>query len=370
MVGQEPMKTALLMLAVDPSLGGVLIRGERGTAKSTAVRALAQLLPPISAVADSPYHDAPVDDEAAVELPTPLVELPIGATEDRLIGSLAIEAALHEGKRRFEPGLLAAANRGILYVDEVNLLDDHLVDVLLDAAASGVNRVEREGISLEHPARFMLVGTMNPEEGELRPQFLDRFGLCVGVDGLDDPAGRREIARRRLAFEDASADFIATWADSEALLRDSIGAAREVLVDVDVPEAIWTATAELAHAAAARGHRAEIGMVKAARALTAFLGRGVVDRDVLAEAARYVLPHRLPTQPLEGIADVARRVEDLIDGHIFGRSVAVGAKVPVADDDWDEADRMQIPGGAAAGSLVLDYLVKKKRKSAPSILTR
>jgi Mg-chelatase subunit ChlI len=330
---------------------------------------LAELLPPIVAAADSPCHEPPVGDQATVEVPTPLVELPIGATEDRLIGSLAIEAALHEGKRRFEPGLLATANRGILYVDEVNLLDDHLVDVLLDAAASGINRVEREGISLEHPARFMLVGTMNPEEGELRPQFLDRFGLCVTVDGQDDVAQRREIVRRRLAFEDAPAEFLATWTEAEEFLRESIVVARAMLVDVEVPETIWTMTAELAHAAAARGHRAEIGMVKAARALAAFLGRDTVDRDVLAEAARYVLPHRLPTQPLESIADLARRIEDLIDGTIFDAVVAHGAKAS-ADDDWDEAEQMQIPGGAAAGSLVLDYLVKKKTKSAPSILTR
>jgi Mg-chelatase subunit ChlI len=368
LLGQGPMKTALLMLAVDPSLGGVLIRGDKGTAKSTAARALAKLLPPIVAAADSPYHEPPVGDEPTVELATPLVELPIGATEDRLIGSLAVDAALREGKRRLEPGLLAAANRGILYVDEVNLLDDHLVDALLDVAASGVNRVEREGISHEHPARFMLVGTMNPEEGELRPQFLDRFGLCVTVDGQEEVAERCEIIRRRLAFEDAPADFAASWMKAEDFLRESIVAARASLVDVDVPEAIWTVTAELAHAAAARGHRAEIGMVKAARALSAFLGRDAVDREVLAEAARYVLPHRVPTRPLESIADVSRRIEDLIDGSIFGSAAVPDVNTSAGDEDWDQAERMQIPGAAAAGSLVLDYLVKKKRRTATSIL--
>jgi Mg-chelatase subunit ChlI len=365
------MKSALLMLAVDPSLGGVLIRGEKGTAKSTAARALAQLLPPIVVAADSPCHEPPRGDEPAIELATPLVELPLGATEDRLIGSLAVEAALREGKRRFEPGLLAAANRGILYVDEVNLLEDHLVDVLLDAAASGVNRVERDGISHEHPARFMLVGTMNPEEGELRPQFLDRFGLCVTVDGQHDVVQRREIARRRLDFEDSPAEFVATWAETEDFVRESIVRARVSLVDIAVPEAIWTACAELAHAASARGHRAEIGMVKAARALAAFLRRPAVDREVLAEAARYVLPHRIPAQPLESIADITHRVEGIIDSSLFGRAVEVDPHAASSDDDWDEADRMQIPGAAAAGSLVLDYVKKNgKRRRASSIPTR
>ena len=371
LVGQAPMKTALLMLAVDPSLGGVLIRGDKGTAKSTAARALAGLLPAIIAVKDSPYHEPPVGDEPAIELATPLVELPIGATEDRLIGSLAIDVALREGIRRFEPGLLAAANRGILYVDEVNLLDDHLVDVLLDAAASGVHRVEREGISEEHPAQFMLLGTMNPEEGELRPQFLDRFGLCVSIDGSDSVADRREIVCRRLAFEDAPADFVAAWAPAEEVLRESIRTARACLTDVDVPDDIWTATAELAHAAAARGHRAEIGMVKAARALAAFLGRNAVDRETLAEAARYVLPHRVPTQPLETIADASKRVEDLVNGAIFERE-AEEPDVPTsaAEEGWDGAEEMLVPGGAAAGSLLLDYLAKKNEITAPSIPTR
>src|SRR5512137_1649274 len=247
-VGQEQMKTALLLVAVDPTIGGVLIRGERGTGKSSAARALGQLLPEIEAVKGCPYNSDPrmpfADPEnneipqgrlQSTRLPTPFVELPLNATEDRLAGSLHIETAFQQGRRRFETGLLAAANRGILYVDEVNLLADHLVDLLLDAAASGTNIVEREGISFRHPARFMLIGTMNPEEGELRPQFLDRFGLCVGIAAVEEPRARAEIVRRRLAFERDPEGFLKAAEESEALVRRQIRRAQALLPYVVVP---------------------------------------------------------------------------------------------------------------------------------------
>ncbi len=229
LVGQERLKRALILNAINPRIGGVLIRGEKGTAKSTAVRALARLLPQIAVVADCPYSCPPNQPglmcdtcraryEAGEELPaiersTRLVELPVAASEDRVVGSLDLEHALTEGQRRFEPGLLAQANRGLLYVDEVNLLDDHLVDLLLDAAAMGVNTVEREGISISHPARFILVGTMNPEEGELRPQLLDRFGLVVEISGITDVTGRIAVIERRMAYDAGAEEFVSRWRD-------------------------------------------------------------------------------------------------------------------------------------------------------------
>src|SRR5215212_3323141 len=221
LVAQTRMKRALILNAINPKLGGVLIRGEKGTAKSTAVRALANLLPELILVADCPYGCDPTDPLVACEScrersdsPTttrrvPLVELPVGATEDRVVGTLDLEHAIQEGRRRFEPGLLASANRGILYVDEVNLLNDHLVDLLLDAAAMGMNYVEREGVSVQHPSQFILVGTMNPEEGDLRPQLLDRFALAVEVEGIPQPAARAAVVRRRIAFEDDPRAFVA-----------------------------------------------------------------------------------------------------------------------------------------------------------------
>src|SRR5512136_219784 len=232
-VEQEVLKTALLLNAVDPSIGGVLIQGHKGTGKSTAARALAQLLPYIEVLENSPFNLDPRDSigvpgfkpagslkasERAILRPMPFVELPLNATEDRLVGSLHIEKALQTGERRFEPGLLAAANRGILYVDEVNLLADHLVDLLLDAAASGTNSVEREGISFSHPARFMLIGTMNPEEGDLRPQLLDRFALCVDMHGIADPRQRVAIVERRVAYEGDPEGFYGEWLPREEQL--------------------------------------------------------------------------------------------------------------------------------------------------------
>src|SRR5512147_162084 len=237
LVGQERLKKALILNAVNPLIGGVLIRGEKGTAKSTAARGLAELLPPLAVVAGCPFHCDPDKVEMMCDhcrkrqaqgetlprrhRPMPVVDLPLGTTEDRLLGTIDLEKAIKSGEKHFEPGLLAAANRGILYVDEVNLLDDHLVDVLLDAAAMGVNVVEREGISFTHPARFILVGTMNPEEGELRPQLLDRFGLCVEVTGLHNIDARMDVVARRLAFEADPEAFAADWQGEQEALRQA-----------------------------------------------------------------------------------------------------------------------------------------------------
>jgi magnesium chelatase subunit I len=369
LVGQEAMKTALLLNAVDPTLGGVLIRGHKGTGKSTAVRALPALLPALAVVADCPYHCPPDDPDSmhpgcrekagrgetlpAALVPTPLVELPLGATEDRLVGSLHIERALAEGRRHFEPGLLAAANRGILYVDEVNLLEDHLVDLLLDSAASGLNIVEREGISFSHPARFQLIGTMNPEEGELRPQFLDRFGLCVLVRGLDDPGLRQEVARRRLAFEADPAAFCSAWAAAEQSLAGQIALARAALPAVVIPPAAWERTARLAAAAGVHGHRADILIIKAARALAAFLELETVAEEQLREAARFVLPHRLTAGPLASPETAPEKIEAL-----FGERPSA-ADSPSAAAPPPSPEAMQVPGAAAAGSILLDFLKKK-----------
>src|SRR5262245_44484772 len=238
-VGQEEMKRALIFNAIDPSIGGVLITGTRGTAKSTAARAIAALLPAIEVVEGDAFNSAPRPGKAekSVRIPTPFVNLPVGATEDRVLGALDVERVLHAGEKHFEPGLLARANRGVLYVDEVNLLPDHLVDVLLDAVAMGVNRVEREGVSFTHEARVILIGTMNPEEGELRPQLLDRFGLCVHVENYFDPEMRKEVVRRRIQFEQDSAGFVDRWSASEAALAETINGAYMLLPAVEVPDA-------------------------------------------------------------------------------------------------------------------------------------
>lgn len=316
-VGQEQLKTALLLNAVDPRVGGVLIRGEKGTAKSTAVRALASILPEIRVVESCVYACDPFDSASLCddcrerarqgELPREsvrpkLVDLPVSATEDRLVGTLDFEAALKAGERSFHPGLLASANRGILYVDEVNLLDDHLVDTLLDAAAMGVNTVEREGVSVMHPARFILVGTMNPEEGEIRPQLLDRFGLCVGVSSIRDTEDRVEIMRRRRAFEDSPADFARQWADAESDLRVRLNSARHKLPSVRTGEEILYAIADLTVRAGVDGHRADTVMARAAAAFAAYDGRSETTLTDVDHIAPLVLAHRLRKTPLDQIA--------------------------------------------------------------------
>jgi magnesium chelatase subunit D len=309
-VGQEALGEALLACAVDPRIGGVLVRGERGTAKSTAVRALAPLLPEVEVVAGCRFNadpaldgadcpDGPHDGAAVQRRPVALVELPVGATADRLLGSLDLDRALRDGVAAFEPGLLAAAHRGILYADEVNLLPDHLVDVLLDAAAMGRAHVEREAISVSHPARFLLVGTMNPEEGELRPQLLDRFGLSVDIAASADPAQRVEVVRRRLAF-DADPDAMrARFAADEATLAQRVAGARERLARIVLDERTLLLIAGICARLGVDGMRADIVCAQAARALAALDGDDAVGEDHVRRAARLALAHRRRRGPLE-----------------------------------------------------------------------
>ena len=311
LVGQEQLKLALLLNAVYPGVGGVLIRGEKGTAKSTAARSLAALLPRLPVVEGCPFrcdpgvpwpdcpHCTTAAERRAVDLAVPFIDLPLGATEDRVLGTLDFEKALREGRRAFQPGLLAGAHRGVLYIDEVNLLPDHLVDVLLDAAAMGVNTVQREGVSVTHPSRFLLIGTMNPEEGDLRPQLLDRFGLVVDVAGPREPAVRAEIVRRRLAFEADPAAFAARWAADEADLKGQIVAARDRLSGVVLTECLLTLISQLCCDFEVDGLRADLALHKAARARAAFGGRKEVGLEDLRAAAELVLPHRRKRKPFE-----------------------------------------------------------------------
>ncbi|MER8038441.1 putative cobaltochelatase [Streptomyces hydrogenans] len=309
-VGMDDLRLALLLNAVSPSVGGVLVRGEKGTAKSTAVRALAELLPEVAVVTgcrfscdpaspDPGCPDGPHGDGGADARPARMVELPVGASEDRLVGSLDIEKALADGVKAFEPGLLAAAHRGILYVDEVNLLSDHLIDHLLDAAAMGASHVEREGVSVRHAARFLLVGTMNPEEGELRPQLLDRFGLTVEVAASRVPEERVEVVRRRLAFEDDPAGFAERWAGEEAALRERIVAARELLPKVALGDAVLLQIAATCAAFEVDGMRADIVMARTATALAAWAGREEVTSEDVRQAALLALPHRRRRNPFD-----------------------------------------------------------------------
>lgn len=309
-VGQDDLRLALLLNAVSPAVGGVLVRGEKGTAKSTAVRALAALLPQVEVVAgcrfscdpaapDPTCPDGPHTVEVAEARDARMVELPVGASEDRLVGALDIERALAEGVKAFEPGLLAAANRGILYVDEVNLLHDHLVDVLLDAAAMGASYVEREGVSVRHAARFLLVGTMNPEEGELRPQLLDRFGLTVEVAASREPDQRVEVVRRRLAYDDDPAGFAARWADEERAVRQRIVAARELLPKVRLGDGALKQIAATCAAFEVDGMRADIVMARTATALAAWDGRSDVLAEDVRQAALLALPHRRRRNPFD-----------------------------------------------------------------------
>jgi len=313
-VGQEKMKLGLLLALIHPRIGGLLIRGQRGTAKSTAVRGLISLLPPVELVADCPFRCPLQDPEGmcdlcrerlgegqtlpSVTVPYGLVNLPLGASEDRLIGALDFEAALSKGERRFEPGLLARANQSILYVDEVNLLEDHLVDLLLDVAALGINYVEREGISFRHPSRFILIGTMNPEEGDLRPQLLDRFGLCVDVRGSTDLTERIEVAHRRLAFESDPLGFLKDWSEAENDMARRIIQARRDLDQIRTPQRIWEMAARLSLSYGVEGHRSDLTMIKAAQAIGAFRGRAEVTPPDLLEAAELALAHRLKNQDL------------------------------------------------------------------------
>lgn len=295
-VGQDEMKRALLFNAIDPSIGGVLITGTRGTAKSTAARAMAALLPKIEIVSGDAFNREPRAGETAMRVSTPFVNLPVGATEDRVLGTLDVQRVLQSGEKHFEPGLLARANRGVLYVDEVNLLPDHLVDVLLDAVAMGVNRVEREGVSFTHEARVILIGTMNPEEGELRPQLLDRFGLSVAVSGYFEPVMRKEVVRRRLAFESNPRVYLEKWNEDERELSGRVEQARALLASVHARDERLDAIVEACAEAGADGLRADIVAYKTARAIAAFDGRTEVNDADVTEALALALAHRRNAQ--------------------------------------------------------------------------
>ena len=316
-VGQDEMKLALLIAATDPTVGGVLVFGDRGTGKSTAVRGLAGLLPPMHVVKGCRYHCEPgkggacthVSDDAAqvVEVvPVPVVDLPLGATEDRVVGALDLERALTSGEKVFEPGLLARAHRGFLYIDEVNLLEDHLVDLLLDVAASGENVVEREGLSVRHPARFVLVGSGNPEEGELRPQLLDRFGLSVEVKTPTDLEKRIEVVRRRDAFERDAAGFTARYKLADEQIRADLEKARARLPGVRVPDSTLEAGARLCIALGTDGLRGELTLLRAARAFAALEGDKDVGEKHLVKIAPLALRHRLRRNPLDDAGSTVR----------------------------------------------------------------
>lgn len=327
-VGQEELKLSLLLCVTDPTIGGVLVMGHRGTAKSTAVRSLAALLPSLQRVATCPYNCDPLypspvcpycttHPQAVTHTATgdvPVVDLPLGATEDRVAGSLDVERALVEGVQAFAPGLLARANRGFLYIDEVNLLEDHLVDLLLDVAASGVNVVEREGISIRHPARFVLVGSGNPEEGDLRPQLLDRFGLHARITTITDIDERVEIVRRRRAYDNDPVVFAAAWEPQQEQMRQQLLQAQQNLRQVELTDETIETAARLCVALAVDGHRGELTLCRAAVALAALDGRSVTTPDDIVRVATLSLQHRLRKDPLESVGDderVRRAISDL-----------------------------------------------------------
>lgn len=341
------MKRALVLNAVTPRIGGVLIRGERGTAKSTAARALAALLPEIDVVSDCPFGCDPDRPrnwctqcrrriENSEKLPhvrrrTPFVDLPVSATEDRVVGTLDIERAIQQGERHFEPGVLAAANRGVLYVDEVNLLDDHVVDLLLDAAAMGVNVVEREGVSFSHPAHFILIGTMNPEEGDLRPQLLDRFALCVDIETIHDPDARMLIMERNLAYESDPEGFCEEWEPREQALSAEIARARRLLPQVQHKRSDLRTIASVMSELDVDGHRPDLVVLKAARAHAALDGRLYLNEMDILLAAELALPHRLKRYPLKE-AEVT--FEDLSER----LSEARAQGIPADEDDVRPAE--------------------------------
>lgn len=323
-VGQTNMKKALIYNIINPSIGGILIRGEKGTAKSTAVRAIADLLEKRQQVKGCIFNCDPLDEthqcegckkldnkETAMEK-MKVIDLPVNATEDRLVGTIDIEYAITNGKKKIEPGILANANRNILYIDEVNLLDDHLVDVLLDAAAMGVNTIEREGISYSHPSKFILVGTMNPEEGDLRPQLLDRFGLVVDVCGEEDLKDRKEIVKRRLSFEHDSDKFSEKYVSSQEELKNQILKAKSILEKVTFSDEIIELAAKLSIELKVDGHRADITMIKTAITKAAFEGRMLVEKDDLIDAACLVLPHRMRKNPFEEGVLSFERIKEIV----------------------------------------------------------
>ncbi len=331
LVGQREMQRGLLIAAVDPLVGGVLILGDRGTGKSTAVRALAAVLPPIQAVTGCPYQCAPQAcaglcaacqhgaraKPAALARPVPVIDLPLGATEDRILGALDLERLMASGEKAFEPGLLARANRGFLYIDEVNLLEDHLVDLLIDVAASGENRIERESLSIVHPSRFVLVGSGNPEEGELRPQLLDRFGLAVEVRTPQELSQRLEVLRCREAFERDPEAFLAAHAKAQAALSRRLVRARSRVATVTIDDELLLKTTDLCRRLGTDGLRGELSLMRAAKAAAALEGRVAVSIDDLCEVAPMALRHRLRRDPLDE-TDASARVERAMQEVLVG----------------------------------------------------
>lgn len=369
LVGQDQLKTALLLCAVSPGIGGALIRGDKGSAKSTAARGLAGVMAPIERALGCSYNCAPGEPAETCEIcreappkfaatPVPFVNLPLGAGEDRVLGSLDFERALQQGRRAFQPGLLAGAHRGILYIDEVNLLPDHLVDILLDVAAMGVNRVQRDGLSVQHPARIALVGTMNQEEGELRPQLLDRFGMMVEVQAASEPRQRAEIVRRRLAWESDSDRFNGEWAAQQAALRQRVLRAQAILPRVMVPDGLLVLISELCCSQGVKSLRADLVMNKAVRALAALQGREVVEPGDLAQAALLVLPHRRRARPFDrpgvDLEELERFMRDALpekppsrDANRPGSGKEIGSQ---GDRGTSQENGAAAAGGADAGS--------------------
>jgi len=358
------MKLGLLLNAINPKIGGVLVRGEKGTAKSTAARALAALLPEEPTVlhcrfgcdpgrpntwCDECHERATLGRMESFVRHVPLVELPVSATEDRVVGTLDIEHAVKEGQRRFEPGVLASANRGILYVDEVNLLSDHLVDVLLDAAAMGVNYVEREGISFSHPAEFILIGTMNPEEGELRPQLLDRFALTVEVEGIKEPNLRADVVRRRAAFELDPGKFGENWGDTEEGERERLQQARELLPEVVLSDQMLDLITRICSELEVDGLRADIVMYKTAMTHAAYQGRTTVTAEDVRVAAMLALPHRRRRQPFDEANSDPGELDRRIQAQVSrmeaesAESAASPTPEPASQSEEDKAGQGDVP---------------------------
>jgi magnesium chelatase subunit I len=327
-VGQEQMKLALILNVINPGIGGVLIMGEKGTAKSTAVRALAELLPEMEVADGCTFNCDPggflctscrevlrQDGRVKSERRTMrVVELPLGVTEDRLVGTLDIEHAIKRGEKKFEPGILAEANRNFLYVDEVNLLEDHIVDLLLDAAAMGVNTVEREGVSFVHPARFILVGTMNPEEGDLRPQFLDRFGLCVRISSLQGKEDRKEVLKRRAAFDANPDSFFEQWGDAQRSLAEDIVQGKARMQEIGFPDECLDKIVGITTAMSLDGHRGDIVIMRTAQALAAFRGSAGITTDDIRDAAHLALRHRMKRLPFEEIGLESAKLQTALAG--------------------------------------------------------
>ena len=323
-VGQEQMKLALILTAIDPSIGGVLVFGDRGTGKSTIVRSLAGLLPKQNFVADCSFNCQDFCEECkkdkSLELEeraTPVIDLPLGSTEDRVVGALNLEIALTEGRKVFEPGLLAKANGGFLYIDEVNLLEDHIVDLLLDVAASGENLVERDGISIRHSSKFVLIGSGNPEEGELRPQLLDRFGFSVNVGSPSEISQRIEVIKRRDEFERDTQTFLRKWRRKDLVIQKKIIHAKNTVMDINLDDKLLSKCAEICIAVGSDGLRGELTLLRALRALCAFNGAKKPTLDDIREIAVYTLSHRLRRDPLDDTSSevrVKRKVNEIIDG--------------------------------------------------------